>query len=63
MPRMPHRSNTRAQAFLKVYATLREEILDDALLQGQPSDAKEWMREVGRGVAVCSGLSKVVEHL
>jgi hypothetical protein len=30
-----------------VYDTLREEILDDALLAGQPGDAKDWMREVG----------------
>lgn len=35
------------QAFLDVYATLREELLSDKLLEGQPEDARNWMREVG----------------
>lgn len=35
------------QAFLDVYATLREELLNDKLLEGQPQAAKDWLKEVG----------------
>ncbi|GBF93349.1 farnesyl diphosphate synthase [Raphidocelis subcapitata] len=35
------------EAFLKVYNTLRDEVVDDALLKGQPADAQAWMREHG----------------
>lgn len=41
-------ARARAQAFLKVYGTLRDEIVDDVLFKGQPADAKSWMREVRR---------------
>jgi hypothetical protein len=36
------------QAFLDVYATLREELLSDKLLEGQPQAAKDWLKEVSR---------------
>jgi hypothetical protein len=29
-----------------VYATLREELLSDQLLENQPKDARDWMKEV-----------------
>ncbi len=36
-----------AQAFLKVYAHLRDELLDDDKLLGtQPADARTWLKEV-----------------
>jgi hypothetical protein len=57
------------QAFLKVYATLRDELLDDALLAGQPAPAKEWLREMldynvpggklNRGMAVYDVLAAI----
>ncbi|KAI8467621.1 MAG: farnesyl diphosphate synthase [Monoraphidium minutum] len=34
------------EAFLKVYDTLRDEILVDELFEGQPADAKAWMHEM-----------------
>lgn len=33
---------------MKVYTTLREEIIDDQLLKGQPGAAQDWLREVIR---------------
>jgi hypothetical protein len=36
------------QAFLDVYATLREELLNDKMLEGQPQEAKDWLKEVSR---------------
>ncbi|KIZ02614.1 hypothetical protein MNEG_5340 [Monoraphidium neglectum] len=40
------RSSARLLAFLKVYGTLRDEIVDDELFAGQPADAKAWLREM-----------------
>jgi hypothetical protein len=34
------------QAFLAVYTTLRDELLNDKLLEGQPQDARNWLKEV-----------------
>lgn len=30
-----------------MYATLREELLSDRLLEGQPQAARDWLKEVG----------------
>lgn len=35
-----------SQAFLDVYNVLREELLSDRLLQGQPQAARDWLKEV-----------------
>lgn len=40
-----HLSNP-SQAFLDVYNVLREELLSDRLLQGQPQAARDWLKEV-----------------
>jgi hypothetical protein len=45
----PSPAAAHPQAFLKVYDTLRDEVVDDALLKGQPADAQAWMREVRAG--------------
>lgn len=29
-----------------MYATLRQELLDDKMLEGQPQEAKDWLKEV-----------------
>ncbi|KAF6256016.1 isoprenoid synthase domain-containing protein [Scenedesmus sp. NREL 46B-D3] len=34
------------EAFLDVYATLREELLNDKMLEGQPQEAREWLKEM-----------------
>lgn len=34
------------EAFLEVYATLREELLNDKLLAGQPQAARDWLKEM-----------------
>lgn len=31
-----------------MYATLREELLNDKLLEGQPQDARNWLKEVSQ---------------
>ena len=53
------------QEFLKVFETLRDEIVNDELLAGQPDSSKQWVKEVrwragGRWATVggrASGLS------
>ncbi|KAF8064640.1 FPS1 [Scenedesmus sp. PABB004] len=57
------------EAFLDVYAVLRDEILADKLLEGQPADARSWMREMldynvpggklNRGMAVYDVLASI----
>jgi hypothetical protein len=34
------------QEFLKVFETLRDEIVNDELLAGQPDSSKQWVKEV-----------------
>ena len=38
--------SSRPQAFLKVYEGLRDQIVNDPFLAGQPDAAKEWMKKV-----------------
>ena len=39
-------ANNRKQSFLKVYERLREEIVADSFLAGQPEAAKQWVTKV-----------------
>lgn len=43
------------QEFLKVFEQLRDEIVNDELLAGQPDSSKAWVREVSAQVGVWEG--------
>lgn len=45
-PAMP---SSLLQEFLKVFEQLRDEIVNDELLAGQPEASKQWVKEVGGG--------------
>eukprot|EP00775_Hariotina_reticulata_P012243 gene12243-12380_t len=57
------------EAFLAVYTTLRDELLNDKLLEGQPQDARNWLKEMldynvpggklNRGMAVYDVLASI----
>lgn len=57
------------EAFLGVYATLREQLLDDKLIAGQPQAARDWLKEMldynvpggklNRGMAVYDVLASI----
>ncbi|WIA39084.1 hypothetical protein OEZ86_005226 [Tetradesmus obliquus] len=61
--------NHTREAFLDVYATLRQELLDDKMLEGQPQEAKDWLKEMldynvpggklNRGMAVYDVLASI----
>lgn len=56
---MPSFCRVATQAFLEVYATLRVELLNDKLLEGQPEDARNWLREVSPGIVFASAADPV----
>lgn len=57
------------ESFLAVYETLRNELIDDSLFEGQPQAAKDWMKEMldytvpggklNRGMAVYDVLAAI----
>lgn len=44
----PHQS-LALQEFLRVFERLRDEIVNDDLLEGQPEASKKWVKEVRQG--------------
>lgn len=45
-PQPPPCPHCQLQEFLKVFEQLRDEIVNDKLLAGQPESSKKWVKEV-----------------
>ena len=55
-PRALSRTCCATQAFIDCYNQLRDELVNDELLSGQPKAAEEWLKEVrGEGGACALG--------